>query len=162
MHLDAKVKLPQNIDKEVNWKTLSLSGGRSTEGQLKKKNVASLSVCIRSKSEAECGQQASQLNPRRSLQSSSSCVLEKYSGPTKVLHFIGYTNEVYTLPVMFEVLDVDGSECSVQLDTNYPNLITITVIDSQTAMLGFNEASGTSHQVTPFNLIIFDSLGAYV
>ena len=63
---------------------------------------------------------------------------------------------------MFEVLDVDGSECSVQLDTNYPDLITITVIDSQTAMLGFNEASGTSHQVTPFNLIIFDSLGAYV
>ena len=55
MHSDAKMKLPQNIDEEIHWKNLNLSGGRSTEGQLKKKNVASLSVCIRSKSEAECG-----------------------------------------------------------------------------------------------------------
>ena len=55
MHSDAKVKLPQNIDEEIHWKTLSLSGGRSIDGQLRKENVASLSVCIRSKSVEECG-----------------------------------------------------------------------------------------------------------
>ena len=63
---------------------------------------------------------------------------------------------------MFEVLDLYESECSVQLSTSHPDLITITVIDSHAALLGFNEASGTSHQVTDFYLYISDITGGLV